>query len=162
MAKAELIKPPPPTLQDKVGARAAGFDAEAVARAEQALREMSGNFHTWMAEDIGRLEKARRSARAAGFNAASVESLYGHAHDVKGLGGTYDYPLCTLVAGSLCRLLDTPEARAAAPANAALIEACVDALRAIVRERAQDINNPVGQALAATLRGHVEDLFGPE
>ncbi len=157
-----MINPPPPTLRDKVGPRVGNFDADAIARAEEALKAMSVNFHDWMAREAGRLDAARQAARDSGYSEKTLEALYLCAHDVKGLAGTYDYQLCTDIAGPLCRLIETHEARADAAKHAALIDAHVDAIKAVARDRIQNASNPVGRALATALRAKVESLLGPE
>ena len=40
--------------------------------------------------------------RAEGLTPETAENLYFRAHDLKGLGATYGYPLVTRIAGSLC------------------------------------------------------------
>ena len=149
-------------MRDKIGPRPPGFDAEAIARAEAALKGLADNFQAWMNEDVEKLEAARQAARLTGFDEAKTEELFCRAHDVKGLGTTYEYPLATAIAGSLCKLIDGVEARALARKNPSLIEAHVDAIRAIVRDRVKNAEDPVGKAIAATLRTHVYDLMGPD
>ena len=78
------------------------------------------------------------------------------AHDLKGLGTTYQYPLVTRVAGSLCRLMDNQQQRENAPWS--LIEAHISAIRAIVRDKIQDENHPVGCELAEALEAEVRAL----
>jgi hypothetical protein len=158
---AEILQPPPPTMRDKVGPRGPALDADAIARAESALKDMSGNFQSWIAEDVEKLDAARHTARAAGYSEETAEAMFARAHDLKGLGTTYEYPLVTAIAGSLCRLLESPEARAVTQRAPALAEAHVEAVRAIVRDRARAPDHPVGKAIAEELRARVEDLLGP-
>ena len=75
------------------------------------------------------------------------------AHDMKGLGGTYGFPLITRVAASLCRMTDRDEVRMKAPLF--LIDAHIDAIKAIVRDQIRDEEHPVGTALAAELERKV-------
>ena len=158
---AEILQPPPPTMRDKVGPRPPAFDADAIARAEAALKGLSENFQEWIAADIDKLDAARLNARAAHYSEQSLEDVFARAHDIKGLGTTYDYPLATAIAASLCRLTETPIARAAAACAPMLVDAHVDALRAVVRDRAQDPDHPTGNKLAAELAAHVDALVGP-
>jgi hypothetical protein len=149
-------------MRDKVGPRDAAFDAKAIARAEAALRDLSENFDAWMSQDADRLDGARLAARASRFAEAETEQLFCRAHDVKGLAATYDYPLATTIAASLCRLIESPGVRALARHAPSLIEAHVDAIRAVVRDRVKDPNDATGKALAQALRGHVDALIGAE
>ncbi len=145
----------PNTLRAKVGGRFAGIDAAAVARAEMALKGLSAQFGQWLQEEVAKLEAARATVKAEGVTRANMDTLHLHAHDLKGLGGTYDYPLITRVAGSLCKLMDDPAERMRAPLF--LIDAHIDAVRAIVRDEIRDPTHPVGRALAEALEGHVRD-----
>lgn len=143
----------PNTLRSKVGGSFGGIDAAAIARAEEALKALSSQFEQWLQDEIVKLDQAEASIRHEGYNAQTAEQLYLRAHDLKGLGTTYQYPLVTRVAGSLCRLLDAPQRRLSAPWP--LIEAHIAAIRAIVRDKIQAEDHPVGLELVRALEGEV-------
>ena len=145
----------PNVLRAKVGPRFGGVAPAALARAEAALKELSGNFHQWLQDEIDKLEAARVQVKEAGPTAANMNQLHLHAHDLKGLGGTYDYPLITRVAGSLSKMMDEPAERSSAPLF--LVDAHIDAIRAIMRGEIRDPAHPVGCALAEALEAHVRD-----
>ena len=125
------------------------LDPTAIARAEAALKSLGANFDQWMMDELTRLETARERIRAEGYNAATAENLYMRAHDIKGLGSTYGYPLVTRIGSSLCGLLHDAEARLAAPV--ALVEAHVDAIVASVRRDIRTDADAAGRALAEEL-----------
>ncbi len=151
---AQVIRPPN-TLRMKVGGGFGGIDANAIAKAEQALQAMSSQFGQWLQDEIVKLDKAQLDIRALGYNAETAEALYFRAHDLKGLGTTYQYPLVTRLAGSLCKLLDDPAKRTAAPV--VLLDAHIDAIKAVVRDEIQTDDHPVGKILAETLEARVAD-----
>ena len=128
------------------------LDAGAVARAEAALKSLSGNFDEWKADELTKLEAARGRIRAEGYDAATAENLYFRAHDLKGLGATYGFALVTRVAGSLCRILHA-DCRMAAPLF--LIEAHCDAIVAIVKGDIRDEADLTGRTLAEELETQV-------
>ena len=147
--QAQLIQPPN-TLRVKVGgARFGGIDPNAIARAEEALRALSGQFSQWLDDELQKLDLARAAIRAEGYTEATAETLYMRAHDLKGLGTTYEYPLITRIAGSLCRMTDKVEARMKAPLY--LIDGHIDAIKACVRDQIKDDSHPVGRVLAEEL-----------
>jgi len=148
----QVIQPPNP-LRAKLGA---GISADAIARAEEALQAMSAQFDTWLQDEMDKLGVAYGTIQREGYTAATAEGLYFRAHDLKGLGSTYQYPLVTRLAGSLCRLLDKPEQRLAAPMP--LIDAHVEAIRAVVRDKIKTDEHPVGRALAEELERRVTEL----
>lgn len=142
----------PNTLKAKVGG-SAGLNADAVAKAEAALQALSANFAGWLQDEIARLEAARAAVHAEGRTPATTETLYFRAHDLKGLGATYEYPLIGRIAGSLCRLLDEPEKRISAPL--VLIDAHIDAIRACIRDDIRDEDHAIGGALVRELEAQV-------
>jgi chemotaxis protein histidine kinase CheA len=134
------------------------FDADAVSRADQAMKAMSGSFEQWLAADIEKLQTARLEAECEALSDASLDRLMRAAHDLKGMGGSYGYPLVTRLAASLCRLIETEAGKEAARASPGLAAAHVDALRAAVRERIASDADPMGRALLDALEAQVAAL----
>lgn len=149
----QVIRPPNP-LRAKVGGFG-GIDADAIAKAEAALKAMSAQFGQWLQDEIVKLDQAQADIRAKGYTSETAEGLYFRAHDLKGLGATYQYPLVTRLAGSLCRLMDDGEKRMQAPL--AILDAHIDAIRAVVRDEIQTDDHPIGRALAETLEARVAE-----
>ena len=149
---AQVIRPPN-TLRAKVGGGFGGINADAIAKAEEALKAMSGQFSQWLQDEINKLDAAQAAIRAEGYNTKTAEGLYFRAHDLKGLGATYQYPLVTRLAGSLCKLLDDPSKRLDAPMK--LVDAHIDAIRAVVRDQIQTDDHPTGRVLSETLEAEV-------
>jgi hypothetical protein len=130
----ELITPDTSKLRKLVRAAAPGDD-DPIARAEEALAQISSEFETWMTDECERLDAARRKVREIGLNRTTKEELFLSAHDVKGDSGTFGYPAVAPAADSLCRLLEhTPDI---SRIPTAIIDQHVDAVRAIVREYAR-------------------------
>ena len=128
----------------------------AVARAEAALAAMSVNFQQWLEGEVTRLDDAMSAVRAKGRSAANMEALYHRAHDLKGLGTTYGYPIISQIAGLLCRVIDTPERRQGSRLD--LVLAHVDAIKAAARDKIKSEEDAVGQALVKALAAKVEEL----
>jgi hypothetical protein len=143
------------TLKLKIGSRFGGIDPAALAKAEAALKGLAGNFNQWMQDELTKLDAARERIRGEGFNADTAEGLYFRAHDLKGLGATYGYPLVTSIAGLLCRLIDEPATRLKAPVF--LLDAHIDAIKAAVRGDIRENDHPVAQSLLEELRRRVAD-----
>lgn len=139
----------PNLLRLKVGGRFGGIDAAAIAKAEAALKSLSGNFTQWLNDELAKLEDARAQVHTDGLTTATAELLYLRAHDLKGLGATYEFPIVTRIAGSLCKLIDDDNKRHSAPML--LIDAHIDAIKAAVRAD----SHPVGRKLAEELEERV-------
>jgi hypothetical protein len=150
------VIPAPTGLRLKVGGRLGGIDPAAIAKAEAALKSLSGNFAQWLQDEVTKLEGARTRIQTEGLSPASAENLYLRAHDLKGLGATYEYPLVTRIAGSLCKMIDDPGTRLSAPM--ALVDAHIDAIRAAVRDQTRTDEHPVARATVEALEASVKAL----
>jgi len=150
---AQVIRPPN-TLRMKVGG-GFGINADAIAKAEEALKAMSAQFSQWLNDEIVKLDQAQADIREKGYTPETAEALYFRAHDLKGLGTTYEYPLVTRIAGSLCKMLDDPERRMTAPL--VILDAHIDAIRAVVRDQIKSDDHPTGRVLAETLEAKVAE-----
>ncbi len=146
--QAQVIQPPN-TLKARLGGGRFNLDADAVARAEAALKSLSGQFSQWLQDELNKLDAARAEVRSKGMTPETSEGLYMRAHDLKGLGTTYEFPLVTRIAGSLCKLIDSPETRVNAPLL--LVDAHIDAIKAAVRDDIRTDEHPVGKILAEEL-----------
>lgn len=146
------------TLKLKVGSRFGGIDPAALAKAEAALKGLADNFDQWMQDELTKLDAARERVRAEGFNAETAENLYFRAHDLKGLGSTYGYPVVTQIAGSLCRLIDDPATRLKAPLF--LLDAHIDGIKAAVRGDIRDASAPIAKSLLDELERRVKEYEG--
>lgn len=146
----------PNTLKAKLGGRFS-IDPNAVARAEAALKGLSDQFGEWMQDELNKLDDARADISAQGLTEETANALYTRAHDLKGLGTTYGFPLVSRLGASICRLLDDKAARISAPVF--LIDAHINAIKAAVRDEIRDSDHPVGRTLVAELEGRVAEYL---
>lgn len=145
----------PNTLRLKVGGRFGAIDPSAIAKAEAALKSLAGNFAQWLNDEVVKLEAARQRVKTEGMTPETMESLYLRAHDLKGLGATYEFPLITRIAASLCKLIDDKEKRM--QASMQLIDAHIDAIKAAVRDSIKTDDHPVGKILITELERRVKE-----
>lgn len=143
----------PNALRDRLGSRLGRIDPEAIARAEAALKSLSSQFGQWLEDEVLKLEAARAVIRDQGLSRSAMDQVYTHAHDLKGLGSTYEFPIITQIAGSLCRLLGEADMRLQAPLY--LVDAHIDAIRAAVRANIKTDEDPIGRNLVGTLEQQV-------
>lgn len=104
-----------------------------VARAEQALEGLSGEFATWMVIEADRLSAAWQAIGRDGFSDDSRGELFRAAHDIKGDAVTFGFPSAGAAANSLCRIIEHAPDLAKVPAE--LIMHHINAVQAIVRQR---------------------------
>jgi chemotaxis protein histidine kinase CheA len=144
---------PPNMLKAKAGGTA-GLDLAAIKRAESALKTLRTEFSMWIEADVARLMDCR-NAFAAKKNADARGDLYRAAHDLKGQALTFEYPLVARVASSLCKLLDAPQTNA----PLALIDAHVDGIRVIVRDKMKATGDKIAMVLAKELETRVGEFL---
>ncbi|MCO5129712.1 MAG: Hpt domain-containing protein [Xanthobacteraceae bacterium] len=129
-----------------------------VARAEQALADLSHQFGGWMTAECGRLIAAHAAVLASGFTPAARDELFRAAHDIKGDAATFGYAAAAAAAASLCRVIEHAPDLAAVPAD--LIAHHVQAIAAIVREQTDDVRRiAVAETLSTRLREVADDYL---
>ncbi len=122
-----------------------------VARAEQALAGLSGEFKNWMVVESDRLAAAYTSVLKSGFNDVTSEELFRAAHDIKGDAATFGFPSAAAAAESLCRIIEhAPEIGEVPPQ---LIAHHINAIQAIVSERTKLDTVATANELSRKLRG---------
>ncbi|MBK3735081.1 response regulator [Azospirillum brasilense] len=133
-------KNPVPTLPDEV-----------LAAAEAEIQNRAGDYATWIAGEVDEL--ARRVDRL-GVDSAAVPALMAQinrsAHEMRGQGGIFGYPLITRIAKSLYEA--TQGGFPAVTGNERLLlKAHVDAIRAVMAGRISGDGGATGQQLLASL-----------
>jgi hypothetical protein len=121
-----------------------------VARAEHALAQLSSEFSAWMDSECDRLDAARCSVKSKGFNRKTRDALFHAAHDIKGEAATFGYPFVAASADSLCRLIEHTPDIGRIPTS--LVDQHVDAIRAIIREKARADIATIANVLTKRLR----------
>ncbi len=150
----EVIVPPNRLQKAVTVAKPTGFDP--VARAEEALGNLAGEFADWMDRECTKLDEARQLVKVEGFAEETRDALFRCAHDIKGEAATFGFPLVAPPADSLCRLIEHTPDIAQIPLG--LVDQHVDAIRAIVRENARADIEEVAWNLTRRLR-EVTDEF---
>ena len=147
---------PPNMLKAKVGGGPGGPDMAAMKRAEEAMAALESEFGDWIAADVKALTTARaRYAKAPGDEARGA--LLRTAHDIKGQAPTFNYPLIARVASSLSRMIGELPSSAAIPLN--LVDAHVNAIQVIHKNKMQDTNDRTALALCAELDARVDEVL---
>ncbi|MBN9041331.1 MAG: histidine kinase [Rhizobiales bacterium 62-47] len=169
-----MARPKPPTLQVKAFAdhhvitqpnplrgvmryvEDKDFD-DPVARAEQALQDLSGEFEKWMSIECDRLAAAHAVILKDGFSALARDELFRAAHDIKGDAATFGYPTAGATAESLCRIIEHAPDLTKVPGD--LIAHHINAIQAIVREQSNSQRIGVANELSKRLRGVADEYL---
>jgi chemotaxis protein histidine kinase CheA len=152
----EVITPPNKLHHAISTARKDQSVVDPVARAEQALAQLSSEFSDWMDTECERLDQARQLVKTIGLNKATHEALFHAAHDIKGEAATFGFPWVASLAESLSRLVEHTPDMHRIPLT--LVDQHVDAIRAIIRESARPDIAGIADELTRRLR-EVTDEF---
>jgi len=128
-----------------------------VARAEQALAGLSGEFKNWMLIEADRLTTAHAAIVKNGFSDEAAEELFRAAHDIKGDAATFGYPSAAAAAESLCRIIEHAPDLEKVPAE--LIVHHINAIQAIVRDHTKLDTAKVSHELSRRLRRVADDYL---
>ena len=128
-----------------------------VARAEEALAGLSGEFKQWMAIEAGRLSTAYAAVTTSGFTKEAREELFRAAHDIKGDAATFGYPAAAEIAESLCRVIEHAPDLPRVPAE--LFSHHINAILAIANENTKLDSIIVSGELSRRLRKVADDYL---
>lgn len=135
-------------LQKLIGGPLKPLDERHIANLQAAMESFASGMDDWIRTDLERLVRARNSFLQHNQSADHIDKLRLAAHDLKGLGTTYGFPLVSIIADALCKAIEMSLEKGALPED--LVNAHVDALRAVVNLNMRDHEN--GPA-AELLRG---------
>jgi chemotaxis protein histidine kinase CheA len=128
-----------------------------IARAEQALAGLSGEFKSWMTTEVNRLSSAYVAIRNDGFTKERRDELFHAAHDIKGDAATFGFPAAAGVAESLCRVIEHAPDLERVPAE--LFTHHINAILAIVQENTKLDSISVSAELSRRLRKVADDYL---
>ena len=130
--EARIIRPPN-TLKAKLGSGAGTSLDIILADAEKALESMENQYKEWLADYIASLETALATAQGTTPpDPEAITRIRKTAHEIKGQGATFGYPLLSEAGYLLFRLTDQPSEQAAQWLE--LIAAFINFMGLIVRE----------------------------
>jgi chemotaxis protein histidine kinase CheA len=134
------------------------FD-DPVARAEQALADLSGEFKDWMRIECDRLSAAHAAIKRDGVNKDRQDEMFRAAHDVKGHAATFGYPTAAAAAESLTRIIEHAPDLAKVPEE--IITHHINAILAIFREqnRRDDGKAETADELSKRLRNVADEYL---
>src|SRR5215813_870933 len=128
-----------------------------VARAEEALAGLSGEFKNWMIVEADRLSAAHAAILRNGFSDKAADELFRAAHDIKGDAATFGYPSAAAAAESLCRIIEhAPDLEKVPPE---LIRHHINAVQAIVRDHTRLDTTRVAAELSRKLCGVADEYL---
>lgn len=140
-----------------------GEMARMLARAEAAVADLAKSYASWAVADVEKCAEILAASRAAGAEdrVALARDIHGVAHNIKGQGTSFGYPLMTRLGQSLCQL--TRRKAAFSDADLDLIGAHVEAMRLVLAKEIRGDGGELGDRLGTRLEEKVRAaLVGPD
>ena len=140
---------PPNLLKFKVSG-GGPLDSATLAKADAAITALGEDFPTRAKSDLERvldsLERARTDVDGRKEHVAEIHAI---VHELRGLGGTFGYVLVSRIGNSLCRLIEVIDA--VDDMSLKVLQAHVDALRAVITTRMKGDGGDLGREIAREL-----------
>jgi hypothetical protein len=147
-------------LKDKA---ASGHSREpgkfAVAALEQAMAELdkfAEDYPDWVQGQVSELYElvAKTREKEANRRATEFKRINEIAHDMRGQGGTFGYPLVTTVADSLYTF--TGSRSLAQDSHVEIVKSHIDTMNAVIKERVEGDGGILGRELLTALEKAIE------
>jgi hypothetical protein len=145
-AQSGVIEPPARAkLSEFAGAE---FDERLVSKADRAVAQVLTKYPTLLPDEVAKLLAAWGGVSGA-LTSEAVAPVFTIAHELAGYGETFGYPLVTVLARSLCRLLNA--GNLGHEQMRTVIDAHIATLHVIVRDNIRGHGGDLGINLAASL-----------
>lgn len=129
-----------------LGGEVKAISAEALAKAEAALSEMSEDYPDWVGKLIDQLDSIHDKCLLEGADRKRLfDEINAISHDMKGQGGTFGYPLITAFSDSLYTF--SYSKGELTDDHVTVIKAHIDAMRAVIKGRVSGDGGEIGTAL---------------
>lgn len=133
----------------------AGYVSDAVARAEAVVAAFADEYLNWLSTDLDRVDELLASAQG---NPQSVQQLRRKAHDIRGQGGSFGFPLVTKLAEALHKVVAAQQGCLDAK-GVALAGRVAHAMRMVVEHRARGDGDEQTRAIVeSAVRSVSEDI----
>lgn len=145
----------PNYLKQKMGSNAQRqpfvLPDDMLANAEQLLKREADGFLDWAKGYLDRLSRQVSEAKQiSGERTANFDEINLIAHELRGQGGTFGYPLITVFGKSLYEVTKPPCRQD--DASLEIVKAHIDTMRAVLRDKIEGDGGEVGQMLFKALK----------
>lgn len=132
-----------------------GLDPDILARAEQAVAALGDDFVAQTQDALA----AHRERLADGMDGEMLRDLFAFAHDMRGQGGSFGYPLLSEIGESLCHFLEGRD-YVMAEDDPVVLQSHLDAAAALLAGDVAGDGDDVSRALVDSLTQLVGKRLG--
>ena len=106
MAKAPLVRPPK-HISEKVPRKGGPTPAAAILKALNAASHQIEGYQGWAVDGLEDLwREFQRSAANGKCGGDQIQKLFDMAHEIRGQGGSFGFPIISVIGDSLCKFMD--------------------------------------------------------
>lgn len=157
-----VTSPPTPANSNKPDAEETGETGSlsaTLARAEAVVADLAKDYAAWALADVAKGRKALAAATDdAPHRGQHIEALFRVAHDLKGQGASFGYPLITKLGHSLCALTRDRALEYQAK-HLDLARSHLDAIELVLSKNIRGDGGKVGGELIAKLESRVAETI---
>lgn len=147
-------------LRDKLGPNArnipVAFDPALIQAAERRIQKLVGDYGDWMERYVSAISSAQEALiKGTGDQEQNLAKINEVAHELRGQGGIFDYPLITDVGKSLYKATK-PTGHPPTKDRIKLIGAHIDTIRTVFKNKIVGDGGDVGTALLKEIEAAVK------
>lgn len=158
MARERNVHRPPRHISEKVPRRGGPNPTEAIRRALNLADDLIGEYQGWAIDDLEALWQRFRVATAKPTPRADIRKMFDMTHEIRGQGGSFGFPLVTVIADSLCKFLEDRDRLGTRDIEAVKIH--ILGMKAVFRQNLEGEQGTLAkdlQLLLAELRERVDE-----
>lgn len=133
-----------------------GPTPEMLAKANATIEKMTQDFPNWAIKDVDSLDQLLEEF-AGSHDTARMKDIYKIAHDMRGQGGSFGYPVITGIAGSFCNFVNALEEKD--PSALEILQAHTKSMRAVLQNKISGDGGPLGAKIQISLDRAVARYF---
>lgn len=133
MAENPNIVRPPNRLASKVKRSGGPTPEQAILRALNAAEDLMDEYQGWAVDDLTKLWQTFQKSTGKGLNGAQILQMFEIAHGIRGEGGSFGFPLVTVISDSLCKFLEGKKTMSAPEQE--VVKVHILAMRAVFRQK---------------------------
>ncbi len=146
MAKDPLVRPPR-HISEKVPRKGGPTPAAAILKALNASAQLTQGYQGWAIDDLEDLwRQFQKTAVNGKSDVRQIVSLFDMAHEIRGQGGSFGFPIISVIGDSLCKFLDNRQVLTTTDLE--IIRIHIFAMKAVFRQGLKGDCGEVGREIA--------------